>query len=385
MRARLSLLLLGLCSLSGAPPARVSDPGAPPPRITIILIDDMGWELYNRAITPHMDALMAGGVVFTQAWAYPACAPARAALLTGRHATRTGLGSNLNQPGEPGLAFGEVTLGELLPEAVDYIGKWHVSKRRTDPNTQGFSHYAGGLGNLNWGGYYKWKRTENGSIATEYRYATQVTTNDALNSSAGVRIVAYHAPHSPIQNPPGGTASSKAGKLLEMVAYLDREIGRLLENETGYVFLLADNGTALEFGGQKGTLFEGGLHVPFVAWGPGISPAISDDLVSIVDLYATVAELRGVASGAEDSISLVPILQGAPGTRTHNYCEMFGTNGDVSDREWTVRNRSWKLIHSFYPVPGDLLYRMPGEVPVPPPFSPGEQAAFDDLRANFPF
>ena len=378
MSSRLALVLLGLATLSATSPS-------PPPRITVVLIDDLGWELYLRAHTPNMDALMADGLVFTQAWAYPSCAPARAALLTGRHATRTGLGSNLNDPGEVGLGYDEVTVAELLPEPVDFIGKWHVSKRPTDPNTQGFDHYAGGLGNLNWGGYYQWKRTVDGATANEYRYATRVTTNDALASTAGVRIVGYHAPHSPIQNPPGGTATTKEGRVLEMIAYLDREVGRLLEDETGYVFLLADNGTALAFDGQKGSLFEGGLNVPFAVRGPGIQPGTTDELVSIVDLYATIAELRGVPSAAEDSQSLVPILQGQPGTRHYNYSEMFSTNGDPWDREWTLRNRSWKLIHVHYPIPMDRLYRMPGEVPVLPPYDATEQAAFDDLLGQFPF
>lgn len=349
------------------------------------MIDDLGWELYERAQTPHMDALMATGLVFTQAWAYPACAPARAALITGRHATRTGMGSNLNEPGEKGLAYGEVTLAELLSEPVDYFGKWHVSKRRSDPNAQGFDHYAGGLGNLNWGGYYKWKHTVDGSTTTDYRYVTGVTTDEARASTANVRIVAYHAPHSPIENPPGGTATTDEGRVLEMISYLDREIGRLLADDDGYLFLLADNGTAVEFGGQKGSLFEGGLNVPFLVRGPGIQPGVTDELVSIVDIYATVADLRGVPSAAEDSQSLLPILHGLPGTRHYNYSEKFSTNGDPSDREWAVRNRSWKLMHTHYPVPLNRLFRMPGEIPVHPPYDAQEQAAFDELRGAFPF
>lgn len=99
-------------------------------RITIIVIDDVGWELLDRAVAPHIGALMTRGMVFTEAWAYPTCTSARAGLLTGRHATRTGVGSLLSSPDEPGLLHDEITLAEALQEPVHFIGKWHVSNPR---------------------------------------------------------------------------------------------------------------------------------------------------------------------------------------------------------------------------------------------------------------
>lgn len=43
------------------------------------------------AQTPNLDRLCADGVRFTQFWSQPTCSPTRAALLTGRHAVRTGV------------------------------------------------------------------------------------------------------------------------------------------------------------------------------------------------------------------------------------------------------------------------------------------------------
>ena len=383
--ARLVLIPLALTVNLGSP---VCSANASPdePRITVIVADDFGWDLLFRAHTPNIDALMAEGLVFSEAWAYPSCAPTRAALLTGRHATRTGMGSNVSSPGEPGLALSETTLAEVLDEPVDLFGKWHVSQRPTDPNTQGFRNYRGGLGNLKWKGYYEWKRTDNGVVSNEYRYATRVTTNDALASDAPVRIVCYHAPHGPFETPPGGSSTTDEGKVLEMVAFMDREIGRLLaEQPDGYVFLFGDNGTATKFGGQKGSLLEGGIHVPWVVRGPGIAAGTTAQLVNVVDMHATLADMRGLTSSAEDSHSILPILQGGQGTRLYNYAEEFNFNGDLSDRSWAIRNRSWKLIHFHYPFPTDKLFSMPGEVPVLPPYSAQEQAAIDLLESQLPF
>ena len=63
--------------------------------ITVIILDDIGHEFLAVAYTPVIDKLASEGVWFRQAWAYPMCSPARAALMTGRHGFRTGIGSNI--------------------------------------------------------------------------------------------------------------------------------------------------------------------------------------------------------------------------------------------------------------------------------------------------
>src|SRR5271163_2809143 len=81
-----------------ATPAR-SD-GARPPNVLIILADDLGWNdlTFNgggvaggQVPTPNINSIGADGVTFTQAYAGDAtCAPSRAAIMTGRYATRFG-------------------------------------------------------------------------------------------------------------------------------------------------------------------------------------------------------------------------------------------------------------------------------------------------------
>ena len=60
-----------------------------PPNGILVVADDMGYGYFGifndgPAKTPHLDALVGGGVCLTQHYAgSPACSPSRAALLTG--------------------------------------------------------------------------------------------------------------------------------------------------------------------------------------------------------------------------------------------------------------------------------------------------------------
>ena len=74
--------------------------GARLPNVLVILADDLGWNdlTFNgggvaggQVPTPNINSIGADGVTFTQAYAGDAtCAPSRAAIMTGRYATRFG-------------------------------------------------------------------------------------------------------------------------------------------------------------------------------------------------------------------------------------------------------------------------------------------------------
>jgi arylsulfatase A-like enzyme len=382
-----ALLTLALLAGGAAPAAAPAGPARDALRVTVVVLDDVGFAMLAQADTPVLDRLRAGGAWFTNFWTYPTCTPARAALLTGRHAHRTGVGTLISPttPHNPGLPLAETTLAELLVEPVEYFGKWHLGHRLDDPRDQGFAHYAGGRWNLATGGgqsYYQWLKTTDGVETPVSVYATLDTTDDALASSARTRVVSYHAVHNPAHNPPGGTAPDLYHQTLEMLEYLDAQLGRLLLGYEGLVFVLSDNGAEPLMGGQKGTLHEGGVNVPLVVYGPGVVPGEREDLVSIVDLYATLAELRGVPSAAEDSISFLPVLSGLPGARRYSYAEMFTPNGGSENHRRAIRDRDYKLI-----VRDGLTVEfssMPGEVAIPPPWTAAQQAAYGRLRAALP-
>ena len=92
---------------------------AAPPNIVVILGDDIGYGDFGcygstKIKTPNIDALAAGGMRFTNAYATAAtCTPTRYALLTGRYAWRQRGTSILSgvDPADPiRLSFGKNTL-----------------------------------------------------------------------------------------------------------------------------------------------------------------------------------------------------------------------------------------------------------------------------------
>ena len=87
---------------------------ARPPNVLIVINDDQSWlecGAYGKSSvpTPHFDRVAKDGVLFRHGYcSAPSCAPARAALLTGRnaHSVATGWLAN-NNPGFPGYT-GEI-------------------------------------------------------------------------------------------------------------------------------------------------------------------------------------------------------------------------------------------------------------------------------------
>lgn len=97
----------------------------------------------------------------------------------------------------------------------------------------------------------------------------------------------------------------------------------------------------------KGYPYEGGHRVPFIARWPGkISPDSSSDyILNLTDLFATFAEAAGAElpeNGAEDSISILPILKGQ--SPTVNKREAVFIQGDGKDIAIAVCSGKWKLI-----------------------------------------
>ncbi len=150
---RLVLLLaaLLLAPAAAAPAGR--------PNIVFIVADDLGYgELGSyggREIpTPHLDALAAGGVRFTQGYVTASfCAPSRAALLTGKQQTRYGYEGNptgaLNADPRIGLPATERIMAARLRSAgyvTGLVGKWHLGGTAAfHPHRRGFDEFFGFL------------------------------------------------------------------------------------------------------------------------------------------------------------------------------------------------------------------------------------------------
>ncbi|MBW3599103.1 MAG: arylsulfatase [Planctomycetes bacterium] len=91
--------------------------------------------------------------------------------------------------------------------------------------------------------------------------------------------------------------------------------------------------------GHKADLFEGGHRVPFIVRWPGeAAPGkTNSQLVSLVDVMATIAEVLGRANAAEDSISFAAALRGEEGGREH--LVSHSVHGSFA-----IRRGPWKLL-----------------------------------------
>ncbi|QDV04897.1 Arylsulfatase [Planctomycetes bacterium Poly30] len=380
-----------------------------PPNFLIILLDDVGRDKVqaygdqpNCQPTPNMDALAAQGVLFRNAWSYQSCSPTRAALLTGRHSDRTGIGSVIL--GGDGvytpLALSEVTIPEALPEHTSIaLGKWHLldsGDPATHPIDSGFDAVCGFLGPND---YFSWDWNLNGTVTprTGY-YPTELAAQTiAVLDRVTEPFFVYYCPkfaHAPFHTPPSilhgqGNSTSAVIQHQAMTESIDTIVGRVLAHvdlSTTYVFLVGDNGSPgetvafpFEAGKVKGSVFEGGLRVPMIVAGPGVARgAECDELVHVTDYFATIRTLSGlppIGLGAEDSIDFAPLLAdpASPGVRDTLYVHKFPFPGTTGQNFRALRTKRWKLIervtsggHELYDLSvdpfenDDLLVSQPG-------------------------
>lgn len=320
--------------------------GEQPPNIILIVADDLGFNditFYGGGIadgsvpTLNIDAIAAEGIHFTNGYAgNGTCSPSRAALLTGRFATRSGFEFTPASPefmtggesSEPmGLPSKELTLPEMLATKNYHsvaLGKWHLgSSEGSRPLDQGFDEFLGILpgaalfmaeddpnavnsylshpiDRFLWANMRFAVRHNNGqrfapdSHMTDYFSRHAVKVIEANRHRPFFLYLAYNAPHTPLQ---AERADYDALDHIDnhtertyaaMLRGLDRGIGQVLaaleDNgiaDNTIVVFTSDNGGAGYVGlpdlnkpyrGWKSTFFEGGIHTPYFVRWPNRIP-----------------------------------------------------------------------------------------------------------------
>ncbi len=387
------------------------------PNILLIIADDMGHDYMNgyqsntlMPTTPNLDALRASGVTFMNAWATPQCTTTRGTIMSGKYGVNSGV---QNVPDNLDLIHKSIFTELAIQNSNAYdgavIGKWHISDPidYNHPTQHGVDYYTG-VFNSQVNDYYDWDKVVGGVLQNETEYVTTNLTNEAITwvkdrTNPWFLWLAHVAPHGPEHDPPPthhtiNPISSRNRKYVAMIEAMDYEIGRLLDSipqpvlDNTMIIFIGDNGTPTAFlqnypaNRGKSTLYQGGLNVPFVVSGKGVTRVgdTENALINVTDIYATILEHAGgsLPGGIYNSFSFYDLLSNpAAQKRPYNYIdfELTGTGGS----DFTIRDNQYKLIQyssgvqEFYDLiadPMELNNLLDGTLSIT------EQAAFDDLE-----
>ena len=307
--------------------------------------------------------------------------------------------------GQLPLPAGTPTMGRLMQEAgyrTAFVGKWGLGGPGTEgaPENQGFDHSFGYLCQRQAHNFYPTHLWRDGARVDypEHTFGNHVgetyshdeMTEDALQWVGGqgddpfLLVLAYTIPHLALQVPEDSLQpylglwddppyDGKKGYLPHatpraayagMVSRMDRDVGRLrtlLERQgvaqDTLILFTSDNGATYDIGGAnsdffesggplrgaKGSVYEGGLRVPLVAWWPGTIEAgrISATPAAFQDFLPTFLALADAAPASRtDGISLVPDLLGqAQPQHDYLYWEFPGYGSQQA-----LRFGPWKAV-----------------------------------------
>ncbi len=327
------------------------------PNIVLFVSDDQGFgdlSLHGNPNlrTPNLDRIAQEGAEFTQFLVNPVCSPTRASLLTGRYYYRTGVVDTFL--GRSMMHHDEITIAETLRSSgyhTGIFGKWHLGDHYPlRPSEQGFEevlmHEGGGIGQPSdppeGNSYFNPKLMHNGKREQRNGYCTDIFFDAALDFISANKkhsffaYIATNAPHVPLEVADTYVEPFRkqgldetTAKTYGMLANLDENAGRLLahlkklglEDNTILIFM-SDNGpTPARFNcglrGLKGTVYEGGLRVPFfVRWPAVIKPGTKiDRLAAHIDVFPTLLQATGAmrppsrpVASQIDGTSLLPLL-----------------------------------------------------------------------------
>ncbi|MEA4975216.1 MAG: sulfatase-like hydrolase/transferase [Paludibacter sp.] len=366
------------------------------PNIIIVYIDDMGFSdpsCYggDYAPTPNIDKLANEGIRFRQYYsACPISSPSRVAITTGMYPTRWGIttylhdraGNTANEQNDF-LDDKAPSMARALKEngyATGHFGKWHMGGGRDVYNAPsiynyGFDEYSSTwespdpdpkLTSSNW----IWNAKDEVKRWNRTAYFVDKTL-DFLSRHPDQPCFINLWPddvHTPwVYENDETTQRESAASFSVVLAELDVQIGRLMQglkdlgvdNNTLVVFT-SDNGPAPGFQGQrtdamrgqKATLYEGGIRMPFIVRWPGVIPSGQLDSTSVlcsVDLLPSLCAITGTPVPNEytlDGEDMSPILLGNPqAVRSKPLFWEFGKNKvDRVSPHIAVRDGEWKLL-----------------------------------------
>ncbi len=339
---------------------------------------ECGFNGGKEIATPFIDRLAKEGTVLENSYVQPVCSPTRAALLTGRYPTHTGV-YNIVTPGAHwGLPLTERTLADALRAAgyqTAITGKWHLGEfdKAYQPNARGFDQqYGFYYGNIDYFTHERNKQPDwyrNGVPLKEEGYSTHLIAKEAcriIETTPRTKPLFLYVPfngiHAPYQVPEKYLAAypnltGNRQKLAGMLAAVDEAIEQIVASidkagirENTLLVFLSDNGAPppgvnLPLRDFKATIYEGGTRgACFVNW-PGRVPKGKRLLEPLhaIDWYPTLVKLAGGNLTQKlplDGLDIWPMItQSAPSP--HDAILSISTHGP---KEAAIRMGNWKLI-----------------------------------------
>lgn len=217
------------------------------PNIVYILTDQwrgdaLGYAGDPNVKTPNLDQLAKESVNFTNAISVtPVCTPHRAALLTGKFPTTTGMFLNdLQLPAE------ELTMAEIFKDAgykTAFWGKWHLdgqgrSAYIPEERRQGFEYWKGleGSHNFNKMGYY-----DNNDTVLKYwpayspfaitKDANHYLTDNAADEQPFFLLISLGTPHYPHDSAPKKYKDMYPPESLKLAPNITKELEERVRKE----------------------------------------------------------------------------------------------------------------------------------------------------------
>lgn len=374
------------------------------PNVILIMTDDQGYgdlgvHGNDKIRTPHLDAFAEQSAHIPHFYVCPVCAPTRACLMTGRYNYRTGVVDTYL--GRAMMHSEEETIAEMLSDAgyeTGIFGKWHLGDNAPlRSNEQGFKeslvHMGGGIaqpsdppGNR----YFDPQLSHNGEMKQYNGYCTDIFTDACIGfvqqnkDKPFFAYLATNAPHTPLQIHADYVKpyldmglDETTAKVYGMVENIDDNVGKLLKaldqnrlTENTIVIFMTDNGPQQErytagLRGRKGSVYEGGVRVPFyIRWPKRLQAgALVDRIAGHIDVTPTILDACGINKPQEvsfDGKSVLPLLEGKQTAWPDRTLFFQWHRGDEPERfrASAVRGQRFKLVDgkALYDIEND-----PGE------------------------
>lgn len=363
--------------------------------------------------TPHIDKMAEEGMRFTQCLAgAPVCGPTRAVLLTGLHSGHTSMrdnkGSSPIRLEEKTIA----TMLKEQGYVCGGFGKWGIGGRGTSgvPEKHGFDTFFGYYDQVHAHTFYPKYLIRNskevalkgnsGDSFTEGKtHAQNVIFDESIKFIRKNKDTPFfcYLPWTPPHGKWGinkddpswqlfkdkpwkaGESSEDDAKIYAAFVHMvDRQIGEIFKllkelkiDDRTMVVVCGDNGgkeyfkskekpagffgpnknplTGKRYRGGKGSLYEGGLRIPFIVRWPGKIKAgtVSDHLCYFPDMMPTLADVCSASSPKTDGLSIWPTLSGKGTQKNHVYLYWeYGGQTAVRFGNWKaykIRKNAWEL------------------------------------------